>query len=47
MAAMAREMKALDAAELTKIVDAFDNDRALALALDDMMDNIKKDKGNV
>jgi 4-phosphopantoate--beta-alanine ligase len=47
MAAMAREMKALDAAELTKIVDAFNNDRALALALDDMMDNVKKDKGSV
>jgi 4-phosphopantoate--beta-alanine ligase len=47
MAAMAREMKALDAVELTKMVDAFDNDRTLALALDDMMNNVKRDEGNV
>lgn len=44
MGAMAREMKALDAAGLQKIVDAFNNNRALALALDDMMDNVKKSK---
>ena len=46
MVAMAGEMKALDTAELAEIVGAFDNDRALALALDAIMDNIKKAKGN-
>ncbi|HTX43621.1 MAG TPA: phosphopantothenate/pantothenate synthetase, partial [Methanocella sp.] len=46
MVAMAGEMKALDTTELAEIAGAFDNDRALALALDAIMDNIKKAKGN-
>jgi 4-phosphopantoate--beta-alanine ligase len=44
MAAMAGKMKSLDTAELAKIADAFNNERALAHALDDMMDNIKNSK---
>jgi 4-phosphopantoate--beta-alanine ligase len=44
MGAMAREMKALDVAGLAKMVGTYDNDRALALALDDMADNIKNCK---
>jgi 4-phosphopantoate--beta-alanine ligase len=44
MAAMAGEMKALDAAGLEEIVGEFSNERALALALEGMMDNVKKAK---
>lgn len=41
MAVMAKEMKALDAAELEETVEEFHNNKALAQALDDMMDNLK------
>jgi 4-phosphopantoate--beta-alanine ligase len=44
MAAMAKKMKAMDAAGLEDIVEEFRNDWALALALDEMMDNVKKAK---
>jgi 4-phosphopantoate--beta-alanine ligase len=44
MASMAKDMRSLNAAELEDIVHGFDNRRALANALDDMVDNAKKCK---
>ena len=46
MVTMAGEIKDIDTAGLEMIVSDFDNGRALAQALDDMMDNMKKSKGN-
>ncbi len=44
MVAMAGDMKTLNAAELGRIADVFDNRRNLAQALDNMIDNVKKSK---
>ncbi len=44
MAAMAKDMKSLGSDELKNIVRDFDNKKALADALDAMMDNVKKSK---
>ncbi|OPY25806.1 MAG: Pantothenate synthetase [Methanocella sp. PtaU1.Bin125] len=42
MVALAQEMKGMSDMELGEIVEEFHNDRALAAALDDIVDNLKK-----
>lgn len=42
MVTLAQEMKGMSAMELEEIVEEFHNDRALAAALDDIVDNLKK-----
>ncbi len=42
MVTLAQEMKGMSAMELEEIVEEFHNDRALAAALDNIVDNLKK-----
>ncbi len=42
MVAMAQEMKGMSAMELGEVVEEFHNDRGLDAALDDIVDNLKK-----